>query len=228
MAVDAPSQVDSRRQRPAAGRVYDWLRDGILTGRLAEGTFLDEVWVAESVGTSRTPVREAFHRLHAERFIDLLPRKGAQVHVVTARELDEVNATRMLIERHAGSALCADRVGAPLEMHELLDLMEEAERALDWLQAVQLNWRFHRSMVSAHGNVVLTEMYDTLQARQQRVGLRALESSPARVPVIDGQHRGIVRALDDHDSDRLQRLLGEHLMPVPEVTAVLGSDARGM
>ncbi|MFD9663134.1 GntR family transcriptional regulator [Rhodococcus sp. NPDC059968] len=227
MVTHAAESVQAQSgRRSAAGRVYDWLRDGIITGRIAEGTFLDEVWVAESVGTSRTPVREAFHRLGSERFIDQLPRKGAQVHVVTARELEEVNSTRRLIEGHAGHALCAERKGAPAEMHVLLEEMEEAEQGQDWLQAVELNWRFHRAMVQAQGNAVLTELYDTLRSRQQRVGLRALQSSPGRAPLIDSQHRGIVAALDAYDNERLQQLLDEHLQPAPEVTAVLGSGAQ--
>ncbi|MDQ8708089.1 GntR family transcriptional regulator [Streptomyces sp. LHD-70] len=221
MTADVSGEVEAPRRRSASDRAYDWLREGIITGKLAEGTFLDEVKVAESVGTSRTPVREAFHRLSAERFIDLMPRKGAQVHVVTVRELEEVNASRLVIEGHAGRALCAAEAGAPPEMRDLVALMEEAERALDWVRAVQLNWRFHRAIVSAHGNAVLTEMYDTLQARQQRVGLRALESSSARVPIIDEQHRAIVDALDSHDSARLQDLLSQHLASAPEVREAL-------
>ncbi|MGC0362909.1 DNA-binding GntR family transcriptional regulator [Rhodococcus sp. 27YEA15] len=222
--TQAPMDAEDRsHRRSAASRVSDWLRDGIISGRIAEGTFLDEVWVADSVGTSRTPVREAFHRLSAERFIDLLPRKGAQVHVVTARELDEVNSSRLLIESHAARSLCAESAGAPPEMHTLLDEMTAAEERRDWFDVVNLNWRFHRSMVRAHGNAVLAELYDTLRSRQQRVGLRALQSSPARVPLVNAQHRAIVDALDASDNDRLQVVLTEHLRTAPEIEAAFNS-----
>ncbi|WP_231645027.1 GntR family transcriptional regulator [Sciscionella sediminilitoris] len=207
--------------RPARERVYEWLRDAIIKGTLDGGQFLDEQWVSGETGVSRTPVREAFHRLHAERFITLLPRKGAQVRTVTARELEEVYQSRRLIEGHAISTLCAAGAGAPREMAELIDPMEEAEQAQDWFQVSSLDRTFHRSMVAAAGNTVLTELYDTLRSRQQRVAVRAMRARPERLSVIDAEHRALVAALDANDEAEAVRVLTEHLKPVPEVVSVL-------
>lgn len=218
----ARSRGSSSGGGSAPERVYQWLRQQILTAQVPEGAFLDEVWVAESVGTSRTPVREAFHRLNAERFIDLLPRKGAQVRVVSARELEEVNATRHLIESHAAMSICAAGQGAPPVMYTLLDEMKQAEREQDWVQSVELNSDFHRAIVFAHGNAVLTELYDGLRSRQLRVALRALRSKTERVALIDAQHLGIVEALAANDGSAANRLITEHLRVAPEVAAALG------
>ena len=116
---------------PARERVYEWLRDEIIRGSLEGGRFLDEQWVSGTVGVSRTPVREAFHRLAAERFITLLPRKGAQVRMVTGRELEEVYQTRMLIEGHAVQVICQRELGAPEQMSELIEPMEAAAAERD-------------------------------------------------------------------------------------------------
>ncbi|MFD6069991.1 GntR family transcriptional regulator [Amycolatopsis lurida] len=206
---------------PARERVYTWLRDGIISGELEGGRFLDEMWVSGVVGVSRTPVREAFHRLAAERFISLLPRKGAQVRTVTARELEEVYQSRRLIEGHAIAALCANRAGAPAELPELIEAMANAGAERDWFAVSGFDRRFHRAIVNAAGNTVLTELYDTLRSRQQRVTVRALEARPERLTVINAEHRALVAALNDHDAKEASRLLEEHLRPVSEVMSVL-------
>ncbi|WP_199745761.1 GntR family transcriptional regulator [Amycolatopsis sp. WAC 04182] len=206
---------------PARERVYTWLRDGIISGELEGGRFLDEMWVSGVVGVSRTPVREAFHRLAAERFISLLPRKGAQVRTVTARELEEVYQSRRLIEGHAIAALCANRAGAPAELPELIEAMASSGAERDWFAVSGFDRRFHRAIVNAAGNTVLTELYDTLRSRQQRVTVRALEARPERLTVINAEHRALVAALNDHDAKEASRLLEEHLRPVSEVMSAL-------
>ncbi|MEV6909338.1 GntR family transcriptional regulator [Amycolatopsis sp. NPDC051071] len=206
---------------PARERVYTWLRDGIISGELEGGRFLDEMWVSGVVGVSRTPVREAFHRLAAERFISLLPRKGAQVRTVTARELEEVYQSRRLIEGHAIAMLCANHAGAPTELPELIDGMVRAGAERDWFGVSGFDRRFHRAIVNAAGNSVLTELYDTLRSRQQRVTVRALEARPERLTVINDEHRELVAALDKHDAKEASRLLEQHLRPVSEVMSAL-------
>ena len=206
----------------ARDRVYQWVRDEIIKGTLPPGRFLDEVWVSELVGTSRTPVREAFHRLNSEKFIDLLPRRGAQVRSVTSRELEEVYASRRLIEGHAARELCLASSGAPEPLDGLAQRMEDAGQEQDWFTVARLDRAFHRAIVDAHGNSVLTELYDALRSRQQRVAVRALQIRPQRVPEIDRQHRAIVDALARNDVDGVAVLLDEHLRPIPEITAALG------
>lgn len=206
----------------ARDRVYQWVRDEIIKGTLPPGRFLDEVWVSELVGTSRTPVREAFHRLNSEKFIDLLPRRGAQVRSVTSRELEEVYASRRLIEGHAARELCQAQSGAPEPLDGLAQRMEDAGQEQDWFTVARLDRAFHRAIVDAHGNSVLTELYDALRSRQQRVAVRALQIRPQRVPEIDRQHRAIVDALARNDVDGVAVLLDEHLRPIPEITAALG------
>ncbi|MBU8809874.1 GntR family transcriptional regulator [Mycolicibacterium goodii] len=221
IAANEPS-AEPATPLSARDRVYEWVRDEIIKGALPAGRFLDEVWVSELVGTSRTPVREAFHRLNSEKFIDLLPRRGAQVRNVTAREMEEVYASRRLIEGHAACALCTARAGAPTDLETLAGQMEEAGRAEDWFTVARLDRAFHRAIVDAHGNSVLTELYDALQSRQQRVAVRALQIRPQRVPEIDRQHRAIIAALAHNSVDEVAALLDEHLRPIPEITAALG------
>lgn len=221
MTTAGPDSEPGAGKVPARERVYVWLRDNIISGEIEEGRFLDEHMVSGTVGVSRTPVREAFHRLAAERFISLLPRKGAQVRTVTARELEEVYQSRRLIEGHAVSTVVAAGAGAPEEMAGLLEPMERAGDAEDWFEAVRLDRSFHRAIVAAAGNSVLTELYDGLQSRQQRVGVRAVRARPERLETINAEHRALVAALDRSDEQDALRILHQHLRPVSEVISKL-------
>ncbi|MEC3981773.1 FCD domain-containing protein [Amycolatopsis sp. H20-H5] len=79
-------------------------------------------------------------------------------------------------------------------------------------------------MVNAAGNSVLTELYDTLRSRQQRVAVRALEARPERLPVIDAEHCALVAALERNDEPEATRILHQHLRPVSEVVSVLSNE----
>lgn len=214
----------SSHSGPARLRVYEWLRDEIIRGSIEAGRFLDEQWVSEAVGVSRTPVREAFHQLAAERFITLLPRKGAQVRTVTSRELEEVYQSRLLIEGQALGVICALERKVPGEMLSLIDQMEAAGDARDWFTVSFLDRRFHRAIVAEADNTVLLELYDTLRSRQQRVAVRALTARPERVETINKQHRALVDAIANHDATTGLQLLKLHLRPLSEITSVLPDD----
>jgi DNA-binding GntR family transcriptional regulator len=223
-AIVPPPPAVLNNSGPARVRVYEWLRDEIIRGSVEAGRFLDEQWVSDAVGVSRTPVREAFHQLAAERFITLLPRKGAQVRTVTSRELEEVYQTRLLIEGHALSIMCSLKRPVPDEVYTLMDQMEAAGEARDWFTVSFLDRRFHRAMVAEAGNTVLLELYDTLRSRQQRVAVRALTARPERIGTIDKQHRAIVDAVASHDAATGLELLKLHLRPISEVTSALAAE----
>lgn len=211
--------------RPSAReRAYEWIGAAILSGGFAEGEFLDEVALAREVGTSRTPVREALHRLQAERFVDLVPRRGAQVRVVNATELQEIYQARFLIEADAAVNICGRRRGSPPAAHNSLEAMEAAGRSRMWNELAQLDQAFHSSIVQHHGNAVLAEMYDSLRPRQVRLAVRTLTEVPERLPTIEREHRELTAALDAHDGDRSVMILDAHLREVPEVVRAFSGD----
>ena len=89
------------KQPPAAERVYAHVKQAVLDRRYEGGTLLTEGELAEAVGVSRTPVREALLRLEVEGLIKLYPKKGALVLPVSAQEIADVVETRLLVEEHA-------------------------------------------------------------------------------------------------------------------------------
>src|SRR3954466_15517689 len=95
-----PSTVTEKRA-PAADRVYDHVKRGVLERRYEGGTLLTEGELAEAVGVSRTPVREALLKLEVEGLLKLYPKKGALVLAVSAQETADVVETRLLVEEFA-------------------------------------------------------------------------------------------------------------------------------
>lgn len=207
-------------RRPARGLVYDYVRQGILHGRLAAGTFLEEEQVSAAVGVSRTPVREAFQQLQGERLLDLLPRRGAMVRLVTAQELLEVLETRLMIETHAVRTLCRGQGPLPDGMRAALARMQQ-QRDADIPTHVQLNTAFHAALVEAAGNGVITGLYRSITFQQERVAMTAVRIGPGRRKVILLEHKQLAAALAAHDEAAAIAVLGRHLGPVQDILAQL-------
>ena len=215
-----PPETD-RAPISARERVYAYVRGAILHRQVRPGAFLEEEQVSAAVGVSRTPVREAFHRLEAERWIDLLPRRGALVRQVTAQELVDVYEARRVIETHAARRLCAERRAVPRAAWELLQAMR-TDPAPEIGDHVELDQAFHRALVATLGNDVMIEMYDGLRSRQQRVALSAFGADPSRLLTILDEHATLLDALAAHDDAMAERILERHLRPLAEIMDRLG------
>lgn len=221
------SRPGARTVKTSAGqRAYGWIRDAILNGEFAEGEFIDEVALAERVNTSRTPVREALQRLQVERYVDLLPRRGAQVRVVTALEMREIYQARFLLESDALRTICQRRAGVPETAQALIEEMEVAGQARDWNRFSQLDQLFHSGIVRHQRNAVIAELYDALQPRQVRLGARTLTEVPSRLTTIEHEHRELIDALERHDADVSVEVLRRHLREIPELVDAF-SGTRG-
>lgn len=222
------TRVGAGAAKASAGqRAYEWIRDAILGGEFAEGEFIDEVALAARVSTSRTPVREALQRLQVERYVDLLPRRGAQVRVVTAKEMREIYQARFVLESDALRTICQRREGMPAAAHLLIEDMETAGNARDWNKFAQLDQLFHSAIVHHQRNAVIAELYDALQPRQVRLGTRTLIEAPGRLTTIEHEHRELVEALDRNDADASVDVLRRHLREIPElVDAFEGAESR--
>jgi DNA-binding GntR family transcriptional regulator len=209
---------------PARQRVYDYVRHGILHGTLPGGSFIEEGQISLAVGVSRTPVREAFQQLHAERVIDLLPRRGAMVRPVTVQDLMQVSDARLMIESHAIRTLCAARCAPPPAMVEAARTMR-ALPPTDLVGHTQANTRFHQALVAAAGNDVVAELYAALEFRQERVAVTATTLEPARLSLIHDEHDALIATIAAHDADAALSILARHLRPVREIVARLPGQA---
>lgn len=210
--------LDNESGLTAGERAYRWTREAILSGRFPEGSFLEEKIVCDEAGVSRTPVREAFHRLSAEKFIDLLPRRGAQVRRVAASELFETYEMRILLESRGFEIICEKNLDVP-DLAPVLDRMEDADhmaacKAGDRSAIAEnskLDFSFHFAFIQTAGNSVLTDLFASLQPRHQRISVSAVTLGPKRLNVIAPEHRAILAALQAHDYETAAATLRTHL-----------------
>jgi DNA-binding GntR family transcriptional regulator len=216
------------KAEPAWERVYAHVRELVVSGQVSPGQFLEEEEVSVAVGVSRTPVREAFHRLERDRFIDLLPRRGAVVRAVTAGELVQLYETRRIIEAHVVRRIAEERLPLPDSIAPLLARLASPASFADVRFQAEGDFLFHRTLVAMLGNEVLLGVFDGLQRRAQRVAITAISVRRERLPTIHAQHAALVRALRDADGDASVEILHTHLQPAVEVMSKLPGFEGGL
>jgi DNA-binding GntR family transcriptional regulator len=194
----------------AARRAYAYVKQRLLDGRLPGGLLLSENALAQELEISRTPVRQAFSQLEAEGLVELYPRRGALVVPISASEAGDVREARELIEPFC--ARRAARTGRTLT-DELDAAIAEQEQALTGTGGTfaAADRRFHRAIVAAAGNILLTRAYDALADRHQRMAATTVARNPSRIERFIAEHREIALALSRGDGDDAAELLIAHL-----------------
>ncbi|MFD7434912.1 GntR family transcriptional regulator [Streptomyces sp. NPDC059861] len=199
------------KQPPAADRVYTHVKQGVLDRRYEGGTLLTEGELADAVGVSRTPVREALLRLEAEGLIKLYPKKGALVLPVSAQEIADVVETRLLVEEHAARKAVPAPSGLIVRLEELLEQQREQAAAGDLAAAAVTDRSFHAEIVRSGGNEILSRLYDQLRDRQLRMGVAVMHSHPDRIAKTLAEHQHILDALRSGDPDAAVDVVHRHI-----------------
>lgn len=202
----------------AADRVYDHVKAAILGGDREGGSFLTEGEVADEVGVSRTPVREALLRLQVEGLVTLYPKKGALVTSVTARDAREVLEARQVIEEWAAGRAWSRRADLLDVLGPVLEEMRAARGADDPAAFSAADRRFHELIVDAADNSVLSRQYSSLRDRQLCILAGQIRAGSGRMKhALDthgqllellrtGTRAQFVRASREHVADAMQRL----------------------
>ncbi|MDC0770436.1 GntR family transcriptional regulator [Streptomyces sp. HD] len=199
------------KQPPAADRVYTHVKQGVLERRYEGGTLLTEGELAEAVGVSRTPVREALLRLEVEGLIKLYPKKGALVLPVSAQEIKDVVETRMLVEEHSARKAVPAPPGLIARLEELLAQQKAQAAAGDLAGAAVTDRCFHAEIVRSGGNEILSRLYDQLRDRQLRMGVAVMHSHPDRIAKTLAEHEEILEALRSGDTEAAVGTVHRHI-----------------
>ncbi|WP_373465901.1 GntR family transcriptional regulator [Streptomyces sp. V3I8] len=206
-------QTDRRtaKQPPAAERVYAHIKRAVLERRYEGGTLLTEGELAEAVGVSRTPVREALLKLEVEGLIRLYPKKGALVLPVSAQEIADVVETRQLVEAHAIRKAVPAPPALIDRLTELLARQQEQAAAGDLAGAAVTDRCFHAEIVRSGGNEILSRLYDQLRDRQLRMGVAVMHAHPDRITKTLSEHQEILDALRSGDAEAAVALVHRHV-----------------
>jgi len=200
----------------ASERVYTHVKHRVLGGGYPAGELLTEGAVADEVGVSRTPVREAMLRLEVEGFLRLYPKKGALVVPVSAAEAEDVLQARALVESWAAPR--AHAAGAALAdvLERWLAEMVTRREADDAAGFSEADRSFHEHLVDAAGNSILTRLYRSLRERQVCINTAAMRVSATRMDAAIADHTELVVLLRSGDRDAFVALTDAHLTRAAE------------
>lgn len=191
--------------------VIDRLRDMIIQGELAPETKLNERVLAEQLGISRTPLREAFKYLASEGLIELLPNRGAAVAPLKPEKVKEIFVVLGAVEALAGELVCRNASDADIAEIRALHYQMVAHYARGELaQYFRCNQQIHMRIVECAGNATLSQVYRGLNAHAKRARYMA-NLSHDRWDKAVKEHEEIIEALGNRDSARLRAMLRDHL-----------------
>ncbi|MGE5623461.1 MAG: GntR family transcriptional regulator [Methanocella sp.] len=187
-------------------RAYTALKRRIVTCQLLPGQVLSEQALAEELGMSRTPVREALAQLTQEALVRLAPRRGVFVTELSFRDVDEVFELREALETWVVNKV------AGLVPQERLDWFENTFRAADlnYDQELEVDNDFHWFLVSLAGNRRFEAVYHHVQDQNQRIRVLSTRQ-PGRMAATQVEHLAILKALRDRDGAAAAEAMSAHI-----------------
>lgn len=209
--MDYKFNVNVNEYLPLREVVFNNLRDAILNGELKPGERLLENQLAEKLGVSRTPVREALRMLEQENLVALVPRKGAQVLDLSAADIKNVLEIRSALEAVAIRHACRSMDVEHLE--ELKVLNVEFERAFeekDYERVATTDEKMHDIIFASAHNDRLVQIISNMRAQVYRYRMAYLKVYETKTAVVN-HHRGIIAAIENHLEEEGIKVMAEHI-----------------
>lgn len=192
-------------------KVYNHVREHIMSGEIAPHERLIETKIAQEIGTSRTPVREALHSLEMEGLIESIPRIGYTVKSISDKEVEEICAIRGLIE---GLAVCwameKDHKKLTKKLKKNILAAEELTSRGEIVGFVELDAQFHEIIARLSGSKRLLELAQTLRHHMLRYRLQSIYLQGTVLRAIEG-HKGILKAIEKGNPEDVSQAIRIHL-----------------
>lgn len=217
--AEAHTTLALLRSRSLAGAVQQEIERAILRGELTPGAKLNEATIAEGLGVSRGPVREALRMLETAGLVQQEKNRGAFVRHIALDEALEIYDLRAMMEEAVGRALATSVTPAQLRaLRAQVEAMRRASRSGDVDAYHLLNLDFHNQLVDFAGNRKLAETYRRLINELSL--FRRLNLADAKLlPPSAAEHDAILKAIESSDAERAGRALREHVELSRERTA---------
>jgi len=215
--------------RPLSDRVYQSLLDAIIDGRLAPGQWLRQEALAQELGTSQLPVREAIRRLAAEGLAVRIPYKGVQVVQYSPEDIGDMFNIRMILESLA--VRYATPLITPQDLEKLENNLQEAVRYNghdEMVKRRELNTEFHLTICRASNHRYLIRQIEAMwiwfPSTMSYEGMRRQEElSQERLKQEHREHQEILSALKKRDARLVEEHIQNHIKNLShELMAVLG------
>ena len=204
-------QKDGRDKYSLRGRVFQSIREDILSGRYEQNTELKEAAIGAELGVSRTPVREALRQLELEGLVTIIPNRGAYVNMITAKDVQDIYVIRSMLEglcaRWATQSITAEQLDS---MEETLCLSEYYTSKKNYEKLYELDSLFHEQLYEAGGSRILNHILSDFHDYVKMVRKATISTSSRSVTSTE-EHRAIFEAIKEKDPDKAEALAKEHV-----------------
>ncbi len=207
-------------------QTYNMLKEAIIAGEFPPGEWLSEDQITDTLGVSRTPVREAFKQLHNEGLIELFPRKGAHIIELSKKDIEHLFEARVALETSFFTKAAKNISKDEINHYKILfkDAGKNVTEAINDIELVGLKWAeylkvdrsFHNHLVKACQNPFWYKLYVNIRNRMQ-VLFYKMEYMPEQAQFFSAQHEAILDAMIDEQFRKAKKNLKEHILYVRDV-----------
>ena len=204
-------RLDLDSDRPLREVVFLRLRRAILQGEIEPGERLMEIRLAEQLGVSRTPVRDAIHKLVDEGLVSMMPRCGAVVAGITDKDMRDVLEVRITLEKLAVT-LCAERITVDgLErLKEANEIFRKTIVSGELIDIAEADVAFHDIIYSITENKRLLQIISDLREQIYRYRLEYLKNDKSRMDLVN-EHNRIIKYISEGDVEKAKASIREHI-----------------
>lgn len=209
--MEANFNVSMNEYLPLRDVVFNTLRQAILRGELKPGERLMEIQLANKLGVSRTPVREAIRKLELEGLVLMIPRKGAEVADISEKSLKDVLEVREALEELAARLAC-DKITKE-GINRLKKAAQDFRSALksnDITQMAEADVRFHDVICNATENQKLGQLLNNLREQMYRYRIEYLKDQQVYEKLLS-EHEEIIRHIEKGEKDEAARVVSRHI-----------------
>lgn len=204
-------EVSMNEYLPLRDVVFNTLRQAILRGELKPGERLMEIQLANKLGVSRTPIREAIRKLELEGLVLMIPRKGAEVAEITEKSLRDVLEVRRALEELAVELAC-EKI-TPEQIQKLKDAAEGFKDALkdgNITGIAEADVKFHDVIYLATDNQKLIQLLNNLREQMYRYRVEYLKRSDFHHQLIC-EHEEIIETIENGQKERAVQVVCQHV-----------------
>jgi DNA-binding GntR family transcriptional regulator len=204
-------KMDVNEYLPLRDVVFNTLRQAILRGEMEPGERLMEIQLAQKLGVSRTPIREAIRKLELEGLVVMIPRKGAEVAHITEKDMRDVLEVRSTLEELAVTLAIQNATDEKIEeLRAANKVFESAVVSKDVVNIVDMDVKFHDILYSMTDNARLIQIINNLREQMYRYRLEYVKDARTH-SILISEHNDIIREIKDKNVDVARKVIRQHI-----------------
>ena len=204
-------KVNMNEYLPLRDVVFNTLRQAILRGELKPGERLMEIQLANKLGVSRTPIREAIRKLELEGLVLMIPRKGAEVAEITEKSLRDVLEVRRALEELSVQLACEKITKEEIrELERVAKEFQQVVKSSDITEIAEVDVRFHDIIYTATDNQKLIQLLSNLREQMYRYRVEYLKRDGV-FPQLIAEHEAIIRHIENNEKEKATEVMCRHI-----------------